>query len=126
MKCASEKIIHLRCDAAVLVRIHRQFSGSISTGRPLSTSSSAVRHIALATVRVGTGSFRSASRRRVVSTVCVGTASAVRRIDGLRRQCAASHRVASAYIGADDRLTSAAQRFVDFSSTAASQQRASS
>ena len=60
------------------------------------------------------GSYRwstSALRRWVVSTVCVGSV--------LRS-------VASAYIGADDRLTSAAQRFVDFSSTAASQQSASS
>ena len=59
-----------------------------------------------ATVRVGTGSCQQ----------CVASAG---HIDGLRRQC-----VVLAYIGADDRLTSAAQRFVDFSRTAAGQQRA--
>ena len=67
--------------------------------------------------RVDDGSSRhwvvSAVRRSVASTVCVGTASAVRRVDGLRRLCVASCRIASAYAGADDRLTSAAQRFVD-------------
>ena len=106
-----------------------------------------------ATVQVGTGSCRqcaggsyrrsaSALRRWVISTVCVGiasvdridglcrhcvgTASAVRRVDGLRRLCVASRRVASTYIRADDRLTSAAKRFVDFSGRAAVQQRSSS
>ena len=72
------------------------------------------------------GRVGSASRRRVVSTVCVGTDSTVRRVDGLRWQFLASRHVASAYIGADDRLTSAAQRFVDTSRTAAGQQRVSS
>ena len=84
--CVSDVIIHLRCDTAVIIRLHRHFSGSTSTGRHWSTSSSAVRHIASATVRVGTGScwqyVTSAGRidglrwQCVESTVCVGTVSA--------------------------------------------------
>ena len=80
--------------------------------------------------RVGDGS----SRYWVVSAVRRVGGSYRRSASALRRQCVESTvcvgsalcRVASAYIGADDRLTSAAQRFVDFSSTAVSQQRASS
>ena len=72
------------------------------------------RHWVVSAVRCVGGSYRrsaSALRRQCVeSTVCVGSAS---------------RRVALAYIGADDQLTSAAQRFVDFSRTAAVQQRAS-
>ena len=93
------------------------------------------RHWVVSAVHRDGGSNRrsaSALRRRCVeSTVCVGTLS-VGYIDGLRRHCVgsassrrfasavlcvASRRVASAYIGADDRLTSAAQRFVDFFGT---------
>ena len=64
----------------------------------------------------------------------MGTSS-VGRIDGQRRhwignassrRCSSAVRRVAAYIEADDRLTSSAQRFVDFSNTAASQQRASS
>ena len=83
-----------------------------------------MRHIDRRRFESALGRVGSASRKRIVSTVCLGTASAVRRVDGLRRQCVASRRVASAYIGADDRLTSAAQRFIDYSRTAAGQQRA--
>ena len=80
-----------------------------------------MRHIASATVRVSSGSCRQ----------CVASAG---RIEGLRRKCVEStvcvgsalRRVASAYSGADDRLTSAAQRFVNFTRTAAGQERASS
>ena len=122
----SEKIIHLRCGTEVIVKLYRQFSGSTLTGRPWSTSSSAVRHMGRRRFESAMGRVGSASRRRVVSTVCVGTALAVGRVDGLRRQCVASRSVESAYIGADDRMTSSAQPFVDFIGTAARQQRASS
>ena len=80
-----------------------------------------------ATVRVGTGSCRQC----VASVVCIDSlrrhcvgGSYRRSTSALRRQCVVSRGVASAYIGADDRLTSAAQRFVDFSSTVAASSRA--
>ena len=77
-------------------------------------------HIASSTVRVGTASCRqcitSAGRNDGLRRHCVGSVSS-------RRFASAVRCVASAYIGADDQLTSAALQFVDFSRTAAGQQR---
>ena len=71
-------------------------------------------HIASATVRVGTGSCRqcvaSAGRTDVLHRHCIESC-----VESMVCVGSAWRRVASAYIGADDRLTSAAPRFVDFS-----------
>ena len=88
-------------DTAVIVRLHWHFRRSTSTGRNWSTSSSAVRNIGSRRIELALGRVASAWSQRVLLTVCVGTASAVRRVDGLRRQSVATRRVALSYTGAD-------------------------